>query len=166
MAWTCPLCGFDNNDDSSIRCSCGQELTIKEKIDYKKIGGGLYLVVIGLLITPISYLIPFLKRFESGQVQFEIETIQIIIFVLLPIVLLFLLIRKNRLFPKIIIAYYIAGSIIAWVNYILDKHMNNGFDYYENLNKSIDVAVITTIVSLAWILYFTKSKRSKMTFVN
>jgi hypothetical protein len=166
MAWTCPSCGFDGNDDSSIRCSCGQELTIKEEINYNKIGGGLFLVAIGLVITPLSYLVPFLKRLESGQVQIVIESLQIILFIVLPIVLLYMLFRRKRLFPKLIITYYLLGMVLAWSNYFIVKSMTDMQNYYDNLNDSIDIAVVTMVISFVWIIYFKISKRAKMTFIN
>jgi hypothetical protein len=166
MAWTCASCGFDGNDDSSIRCTCGQELAVSEDINYKKIGGGLYLVIFGLILTPIFYLVPLLGRLESGHVILLIEFIQTIIFVFMPIFLLFKLIKRHKSFPIMIICYYILGIILVWLNYYAFKLMPIDDIYYENLNGAIDTAVVTSVVSFAWILYFLKSKRAKMTFIN
>jgi hypothetical protein len=33
MAWVCPSCGFDGNDDSIDRCSCGYELSADREMD-------------------------------------------------------------------------------------------------------------------------------------
>ncbi len=63
MAWKCPLCGFEANDDAIIRCSCGYELPIRQethrclKIRARKISGGsLYkLLLIGTSIPLLLF---------------------------------------------------------------------------------------------------------------
>jgi hypothetical protein len=63
MTWNCPICGFENND-STIRCSCGYEQPIQQETNYylkisarKITKGSLY----KLLLIGIS--IPFLPFF-------------------------------------------------------------------------------------------------------
>jgi hypothetical protein len=36
MAWVCPSCGFDDNQDSSARCLCGYEISMGEEGKYSK----------------------------------------------------------------------------------------------------------------------------------
>lgn len=36
MTWVCPSCGFKGNDDSTIRCLCGYEITLDEERKYSK----------------------------------------------------------------------------------------------------------------------------------
>jgi hypothetical protein len=57
MTWKCPSCGFEDNEDSITRCSCGHELPIRQKTNNKKIcarkitKGSLYkLLLIGISI--------------------------------------------------------------------------------------------------------------------
>jgi hypothetical protein len=35
MAWVCPSCGFDENDNAAIRCACGHEITVPPKNEVK-----------------------------------------------------------------------------------------------------------------------------------
>jgi len=77
-----------------------------------------------------------------------------------------MLFRRKRLFPKLIITYYFIAICLAWANYFIIKSMTDIHNYYKNLNDSIDIAVITMVISFAWIIYFKKSKRAKMTFIN
>ncbi len=60
MTWKCPLCEFEANDDSIIRCSCGYELPVQRethrhmKIRARNISGGsLYKLLLIGISTPL-----------------------------------------------------------------------------------------------------------------
>ena len=113
MSWTCPSCENEDNCDSSVRCSCGYEIQDTTEQNYNKIGGALIIIALGLILTPISYLIPFRKRLEGIETftpeLYIAEGLQAFIFVLIPLLFLYMLFRKKRNFPKLLIGYYSLG---------------------------------------------------------
>jgi len=170
MSWTCPSCENEDNSDSSVRCSCGYEIQDTTEPNYNKIGGALIIIALGLILTPISYLIPFRKRLEGIEFftpeLYITEGLQAFIFVLIPLLLLYMLFRKKRKFPKLLIGYYAFGFLLALGNYLIAKSAPQSATYYIVLNDSIDRAVISFVVSAIWISYLLFSQRVKETFNN
>ncbi len=170
MSWTCPSCENEDNCDSSVRCSCGYEIQDTTEQNYNKIGGALIIIALGLILTPISYLIPFRKRLEGIETftpeLYIAEGLQAFIFVLIPLLFLYMLFRKKRNFPKLLIGYYSSGFFWALGNYFIAKSAAQDPDYYIVLNDSIDRAVILFVVSAIWISYLLFSQRVKETFKN
>ncbi len=170
MSWTCTSCGFDDNDDSALRCSCGHEVEDNVPPNYNRIGGALYFVAGGLILVPALYVLSALDRFENGLLQstamYLIEGTQALIFVLVPLTLLAMLFARKKKFRLCVILYYSVAFLIALGNYLLIKSMPQMPNYYKNLNNAIDTAVISFFVSGGWIAYFKFSERAKQTFTN
>ena len=159
---------------------------------YEGIGGWLILVMISLLLTTIASII-FVKDivvdYFQPEVWREITTagsdfyhplfvpiiifevvINCIFFVIVPIFLLVLMFKKNRLFPKAMI-YYLVGSLILQIIdtalvvntiYTLDAYKNIQPEYTANAYKEIGQSLIYTLI---WVPYFQISKRVKATFL-
>ena len=60
MAWICPSCGFENSDNSLIKCVCGHELNTNshQEVTAKKVSKTiqLLLLIIGLGGLSVGYI--------------------------------------------------------------------------------------------------------------
>lgn len=167
MAWDCPACGFNGNDDGTVRCSCGHELMIQEAPpNYNKIDGALIFVAAGLaisIITTISSVTDEISKANSSM-QVALSIIGII-FALIPFALLVILFKKKRKFPTYIRIYYLLNLGIAYLNYISAKSMPDIPGKIKSINHSIDVLAITFVGCCIWVTYFSISARVKKTFI-
>lgn len=141
------------------------------------IGGWLILVLIGLIITPIRIGITlfrdFFPLFDSMSLleaypklgtMIYAEAIGNIIFGIFAIILLFIMINKDRRFPKLMIIFYVANLIFILADTIcvsqmpiLEKFVDSG-----DSTKEIVRAVFGTAI---WVPYMLLSTRVKRTFV-
>ncbi|GAM11188.1 hypothetical protein OR1_03498 [Geobacter sp. OR-1] len=163
MTWNCSECAAEN-DDSSIRCSCGylqleerQETSPVSPASYDKIGGALYLVIIyllALLIGSGAALFFSANDFMNLSGHVRNDSLWMIIasslmFITVSIALM-LLLKQNRYFPKLLGIGLIANAI-AEIFLI-------GSDYSDGV--MIQFVGYTTLI-----LYLATSKRVKGTFV-
>lgn len=92
------------------------------------------------------------------------ETVVNVVFVIALIFALFLLYRKKRAFPKLMIAYILFSLLTSIVDYVAVSQIeilaqgDNG-TFMREVTRSILYACI-------WIPYFIRSKRVRNTFVN
>lgn len=155
-----------------------------ETKEYREIGGWLILVLIGLVINPIRLIFklffeliplkssefwvlygdPNSKQFQyffRETVNFEI-TVNLF-FLCLSVVLLILMLKHNRLFPKLFIIYAIANLlfVIGDLLLIVQMPLMATGDVQESLAANLFASVIICAV---WIPYMIFSKRVKQTF--
>jgi len=143
------------------------------------IGGWLILIVIGLIVTPfrlgyevIMNMVPLISSPNilalnspdlTNLIYFEI--FGNLIFALYSILLLFLLFSKNKLFPKLLIFYFVTN--FAFI--MLDLFLASQISVIQHTET--DASVIKEIFKssfnlIIWVPYLILSKRVKNTFVN
>jgi len=142
-----------------------------------RIGGWLILVLIGLIITPIrlgitlfSDFFPMLDSmslldaYPSLQIMIYTEGIGNIIFGISAIILLIIMSNKDRRFPKLMIAFYVANLIFVLVDaiYATQIPVIEQFVSSEDSLKEVVRAIIGTAI---WVPYMMVSTRVKRTFV-
>jgi len=167
VAWDCPSCGFNGNDDASIRCSCGHELVIQiEPTNYNKIGGVLIFVVCGLVLSVIMTVSSVTDEISKANSSMQIGLSLLgIIFVIIPVALLVTLFKKKKYFPICIRIYYLLNLGLAYLNYLAAKAMPDVSDRIKAINNSINVLAMTFISCCIWVTYFSVSARVKKTFI-
>ncbi len=154
------------------------------------IGGWLLIPLSGLFLSPISVmydvvskLIPTFRPEIWGRLTSESSSIyhpmwvplyifQIIgnLFMLLgSIALIILLFRRKKVFPKLIITFYIIAFIFLTANFLCISSFPVklipaiGVEVVPGLKRDL----VSVIVSLfIWVPYFLKSERVKNTFIN
>lgn len=166
MPWQCSSCGFDGNDDGTLRCSCGHENIVYEPPNYSKIDGALMFVAAGLVITVIMILSSFTDAiaFTKG-VEKAVRLALGALFLIIPVALLILLFKKKRTFPRYIKLWYMANLVLAFINFISIKFAPDTTEKIKMLNSAIDVLALTTLTCCIWITYFFVSVRVKKTFI-
>lgn len=142
-----------------------------------KIGGWLILVLIGLIVTPIRLglsllkdslplfdTMPLLEAYPKLQAMIYVETIGNIIFVLFAIILLIMMTSKDRRFPKLMIAFYLANLIFVLGDaiYVSQVPVLEQFADSGDSTKEIARAVVGTAI---WVPYMLVSTRVKRTFI-
>ncbi|NQV00094.1 MAG: DUF2569 domain-containing protein [Parcubacteria group bacterium] len=166
------------------------DLNEKEISQYKGLGGWLILVVIGLFITvfleayntydsiilfmdgTIKVLInPISELYIPGYFSvLKFEFIVGILFLVFAVYLVFLFFKKSKKFPK----YYIFFLIVLVIYTIIDYVILSSLTISSNEIKQIFNEVLSeqeteigriVIVAIIWVLYITKSKRVKATFI-
>lgn len=166
MSWQCPSCGFDGNDDGTLRCSCGHENLVYEPPNYNKIDGALIFVAAGLVLSVIMILSSFTDAIAFAKND---EKNVLLVFgaviIIIPIALLILLFKRKRTFPRYVKLWYIANLVMAFLNFISIKSSPNSPEKIKMLNNAIDVLALTFVGCCIWITYFFVSARVKKTFV-
>ena len=166
MSWQCSSCGFDGNDDSTLRCSCGHENLVYEPPNYNKIDGALMFVAAGLVLSVIMTLSSFTDAIAFAKgVEQNVLLILAALFLIIPICLLMLLFKRKRTFPRYIKLWYIANLVLAFLNFISKKSAPNTPENIKMLNGAIDVLALTTLSCCIWLTYFFVSVRVKRTFI-
>lgn len=150
---------------------------LKDKTSDKEgIGGWLVFVLLGLIVTPIRIGITLFTDFfpmvndeflmsiyPSLKAVIYTELIGNISFIIFAIVLLILMLLKDRRFPKLMIIFYITNTIFVvgdaiYVSEVLDLEVLSGDD---SSLKEIARAVIGTFI---WVPYLLMSTRVRLTF--
>jgi hypothetical protein len=172
MAWKCPSCGFDQNEDSVVRCVCGYELPPVEyqNQNYERVGGLLLLVACGL---SLSALINGILIARSAKVEYVplivvvIEWVSALFYVALPIVLLIILFLKKKFFPKMMVSFLILHLIVAIMAYFGWKYvyLRDAASFGKSFYFAKGVLMSAVIGCCVWIPYFFISERVKKTFV-
>lgn len=141
------------------------------------IGGWLILVLIALIVTPLrlSFTLikdfiplfksmPSLAAFPELQTMIYVETFGNIIFIVFSIVLLIVMVNKDRRFPLLVIIFYVSNlifvvgdAIIASQIEVLSSFVNTG-----DSMKEIARSFVGTVI---WVPYMLLSSRVKNTFV-
>jgi len=167
MGWDCPSCGFNGNDDDSLRCSCGHELVIQvPPPNYNKIDGALILVACGLVISIILSLSAVIDPAPRVNSNMRLAaTIIGVLIALIPITLLIMLFRKKKRLPLLIRLYYLMNLAVAYINYFSTKSLPDVAGKIRAVNTSFDVLAITFISCCIWVTYFSVSTRVKKTFI-
>ena len=143
----------------------------------KGIGGWLVLVLIGLIITPIRLLIsmiteftPLLEQIKNNPILADLkqlvmaEIVVNMIFLIYAFVLIILMLKKSKLFPRMIIIFYISNLVFVLADaIIISNHpvlgpITNITDSFMEIFKSVAANAI-------WVPYFIISRRVKNTFV-
>jgi hypothetical protein len=169
VAWECPKCNLIQNDESTIRCACGYETEIQEEINYDRMGGALYLVLAGLVVTSFINAFPFLERLGGGNglstapIERMFLLFSLAFYVLLPIVMITLLIKRKKILRPIMISYYLMHLLISALFYYAVKSLSA----VQNTQKALIAAkggVFVAIITCGvWVSYFWKSERVKKT---
>ncbi|MDM5326925.1 DUF2569 domain-containing protein [Neobacillus sp. CF12] len=143
---------------------------------YKGIGGWLILVIIGLIITlfissiHIYYqTVHLLPKYWPGSNEYHplwgtyviFILVYEILLVLVPVILLVLMFRKSRLFPKAMIFFLISETVLDLISAVLVLIIYTNVDGYTFIRF-----VFLIVTALIWVPYFLVSKRVKATFLN
>ena len=140
---------------------------LKEKKELTGIGGWLVLPAIGLVLSPfaaIMFIIMDLEAMEDMpryQHLFAFEIGANVIIALFAVVAAFLFFSKNKMTPKVAIAFLVTNLALMLIGTVMIvEEFGSGVDSeaYTDLIRSVVAAAI-------WIPYFINSKRVKNTFV-
>jgi hypothetical protein len=145
------------------------------KKEPQSIGGWLILVLIGLAITPFRTLIIVIKDILpvidseiisnnpalKGMIYSEL--IINLIFVVFSILLFILMLKKLKIFPSLIIVYFLSNLFFVVLDMIAGSQIP--IIREQGLNKSSIIELSRAIIGSAiWVPYFIYSKRVKNTF--
>ena len=176
---TCKKCGevvgaLEMKDGLCVNCLPPESAKeLKESIDYDNmmkinakeediagIKGWLKFLFIMIILNIISALLIVFKIIDiSYMPNSEYLYIASIITIIFGTYLIYLMIKRKAIFPKV----YIGATIIFMVHIII-KDLFLGADYFEK--KDVIRLIISIATNIAWILYMLNSKRVKATFVN
>jgi hypothetical protein len=155
----------------------------------KGIGGWLILVLIGLIISLISVAgtLTDTMNLYKPEVWHTIttygseayhplfgtwiiyETALNIFVIIFTICLLILMFRKSRLFPKLMIFYFVSAVFLQGIDYYLSYIVLTDL---PNVSKALGVSpslegvMRSAVQGAVWVPYFIRSKRVKATFIN
>ena len=167
MAWTCPRCKSTENLDSTIRCVCGYEDDTQEVIDYDRLGGALYLVLAGLVLTPLINLLLLSKRIEIGlsalPMELFFEALSFMFYVVIPVFMIFLFIKRKKILRPIIISYLFLNLLSSLFVYCAIKSLPSPERTAEALMDAKSGVLVAIIGCGIWVTYFLKSERAKKT---
>lgn len=152
---------------------------------YKKIGGWLILVAIGLVLTPLRFLVVVVKDLLpvfSGETWSILTTpgteayhpflapllifelIGNIAFVVFAIVVAIFFFKRQKIVPKLMIAFLFSNLAFVVIDYFVADSIP--FIASQNDPESLRELIRVLIGCLIWVPYFLVSKRVKGTFVN
>lgn len=166
MEWGCIKCGEEIPQDREFCTGC-------EEIQFRKIGGLLYIPLVGLIISAISYLLnvneafkAIIENYRSIDINAKVFFISsLAIYVVMFLFAAFTLsqfLKRKRLLPNLYISFLIAIIITLSINtytlYALIPGVKIGYDELVPIFRSL-------ISALIWIPYFTVSVRVKRTFI-
>ncbi|WP_449621146.1 DUF2569 family protein [Robertmurraya sp. Marseille-Q9965] len=163
-----------------------------EKKQYYGIKGWLLLVLVGLIIMPvvnILYLKNDLFQFFDTDVWYGItnsgtefyhplfgifviyEVFLNVILSLVPIILIFLMFRKSRIFPKSMILYLAGTLFLQCIDSFLAYNIYSGTPAFAEGRREMQNQIVLdtlryAVYSVIWIRYFQVSKRVKVTFLD
>lgn len=146
-----------------------------------KIGGWLFLPLIGLLLTPVYLWIELINvdylnaqtwmnlslitdHSISAYILMTIEMIYHIGLILFSILLVILYLQKRTSVPRLMIMFYIISTVFPFLDSILAEVLL-GSDSLELMAMEIGSEIFRGIIIVViWIPYFIKSERVKNTF--
>ena len=168
MTWTCPKCNANEIDNATVRCTCGYEVEIKtEEVDYQKIGGALYLVLAGLVLSPLLNLGSLMDQTRNGLPKAPLELLVVSIsfcfYIILPILMIVLLVNRKKILRPTIITFYILNLLGALFVYFAIKSMQPAEVSQDALTTSKSGVLVAIIGCAVWVTYFLKSERVKRT---
>lgn len=173
MKWTCIKC---DKEISQYREYC-DDCDDCESKQFRKIGGFLYLPLIGLFIGAFGWIMllteaiktMFIIDFSSvyrtkllGYLCFEFAFQ--LIFLFFSIYLISIFFRKKRTLPKLYI--YFSLSVLVYMFLDLIFGMNAFPDLVRFEYDTVKPIVRNIIAALIWIPYFITSVRVKKTFIH
>ena len=171
MTWMCPKCSATEIDEATVRCVCGyevvEEVEVQKVIDYQKIGGALYLVLAGLLFTPLINIGAFLDQTKNGLPKAPLELVIVFVtlgfYVFLPVLMILLLIKRKRIFRPTIITFYLLNFLVSLFVYFAVKMMSHPAATQGALTNAKSGVLVAIIGCAVWITYFLKSERARKT---
>ncbi len=170
MAWTCPSCGFEENEDSILRCCCGYELTLPEDRNYDKVGGALFLVAIGLAVTAVANGLSLTVRLDKASYitvpTVIAEAFFALVYIVAPLILLVMLFMRKRFVPKLMISFYLLTLGVAILHYIGARSLPEPHMLHKALYEAKASILASSVVCFIWVPYFLISERVKKTFVH
>jgi hypothetical protein len=169
MAWTCPSCGFEENEDSILRCPCGYELTPPEDRNYDNVGGALFLVAIGLAVTAVANGFSLTVRLHKAPYitvpTATAEAFFALVYIIAPLILLVILFMRKRIVPKLMISFYLLTLGIAILLYIGARSLSGPHMLQKALYGAKVSILVSSVACFIWVPYFLISERVKRTFV-
>jgi len=166
MEWGCIKCGKEIPQDREFCSEC-------EEKQFRKIGGFLYLPLIGLIVSVASYLFAMTQAFKvlvenywhinSDAKMFFITSLLIYVMMFLfSVYTLSLFLRKKKNLPKAYILLLVSGLVTLSINtFLLYKLIHGVTIGYDEL-----VPIFRNVISvLIWVPYFLVSARVKRTFI-
>ena len=169
MAWTCPSCGFKENEDSILRCPCGYELTLPEDRNYDNVGGALLLVAIGLagtaVVNALSLTLRLHRSYYITAPTAAVEAFFALVYIVAPLVLLVFLFMKKRILPKLMISFYLLTLGIAVLFYIGARSLPGSHMFQKAIYEAKVLILASSGACFIWVPYFLISERVKKTFV-
>ena len=165
MEWGCTKCGVEISQDREFCDEC-------EAKQFRKIGGFLYLPLIGLIVGAASYLFALTDALKVISVNYwHINTdarvffiISIAIYILqlvFSILVISFFLKKKKSLPKLYILFLISTvstmTFNAYMLYVLIPGVNIGYNELVPIFRNV-------ISALIWIPYFITSVRVKRTF--
>jgi hypothetical protein len=137
----------------------------------RKIGGWLLLYLVLMMISAAFYatasfngILGFSDLMKDQEGIDFITTIILLIGTILKLVfsifIFIMFITKNRLAPKTIIIFEVLCLFIRLIG------IKNAIINYPNFSLQLFISIFFVAISVVWILFFSKSKRVKETFIN
>lgn len=168
MTWMCPKCSANDIDDATVRCTCGYEVEVQtEEVDYQKIGGSLYLVLAGLVLSPLLNLGSLMDQTKNGLPKAPLELFVVFItfcfYVILPVLMIVLLTKRKKILRPTIISFYILNLLGSLFVYFAVKSMPPTEVSQDALTNSKSGVLVAIIGCAVWITYFLKSERVRKT---
>ena len=166
MEWGCTKCGVEIPQEREFCDKC-------EEKHFRKIGGFLFLPLIGLVVTIASYLFAMTDVFKVMTENYSHLNVNAKIFFIFSLVIyigeflftvtvLSFFLKKKKFLPKLYILFLISVvatmSLNVYMLYILIPGVKIGYNELAPIFRNV-------ISALIWIPYFITSVRVKRTFI-
>jgi predicted nucleic acid-binding Zn ribbon protein len=180
MSLICPKCSKENTDKAIFCSNCGETLDKDKDFNrYDSIGGWLYVVGIGIVLSPIWSLANIgafndMKSNENLVTSYP-NVISLInngllvhyLQLAIAIIMIYLFFWKKSIFPEAFIGWLIFNIALVVINNYIDSSIF--YDYPQVIqeinSESIKDFFKSLIRALVWIPYMLISKRVKGTFI-